>query len=154
VKRSELVRGKPLESRSQLRRTEFHRPEVARTRRSRRPSDAPFRAEVLARWGNGCAVCGEGPVQAAHLMAKSQSGPSVVENGLPLCLLHHTAFDGYRLQLSWSVLADVQRAWLAAAGYVAWDADGQPTGRGARRFAPMTAAQLAQRREKGGHHDR
>jgi hypothetical protein len=106
--------------------------------RKRRPNDAPFRRAVMARRGAHCRVCGATDwVQAAHLWPKGQGGPSVVENGLPLCQQHHGEFDSSRLQLKRSHLDVDQIAWLRAQRWVDWDADGQPFGRGCRRFQPV-----------------
>lgn len=145
---------------NQLARTELPRASGRETRnrkprtRTRPTSDAPFRAEVMAAYGEVCRVCGAtGWVQAAHIMAKSQGGPSLVWNGMPLCEPDHTAYDGYRLKLRREHLTNEQAAWLEEYGYIAWDDDGQPYGRGARRFAPLTDRQIAGRAEKGGQHD-
>ena len=71
-----------------------------------------------------------------HLKPRSQGGPSVVENGLPLCRTHHEAKTSGTLQIRYEWLTDAQRAFLAADGWVDWDADGLPFGHGYRHFAP------------------
>jgi len=52
--------------------------------------------KVFHRYGTACAVCGidlAGLIDAAHLCAAGQSGSFDARNGLPLCVLHHRAFD-------------------------------------------------------------
>lgn len=63
--------------------------------------DPEFRTEVMRAYEYRCAVCGfdgalDGRVvalEAAHIRWHSHEGPSVVENGLCLCPLHHKALD-------------------------------------------------------------
>jgi putative restriction endonuclease len=59
-----------------------------------------FKADVLERYGNQCALCDlDVPrlIQGAHLIPKSVGGADNAHNGLPLCLNHHTAFDAFLL---------------------------------------------------------
>jgi len=59
-----------------------------------------FKADVLERYGNQCALCDlDVPrlIQGAHLIPKSVGGADNAQNGLPLCLNHHTAFDAFLL---------------------------------------------------------
>lgn len=155
-----LVPGKGLSSmaksapRSEIKRTAKPKPasELKRKTEKRprtRKSEAPFRHAVLAAYGKACKVCGSLTwVQAAHIWSKGQGGPTIEENGVPLCRPHHEDYDQYRLQMRYEWLAPNQLAWLATSGYATWDEDGQPIGRGARRFAPMTNGQVARRRER------
>jgi putative restriction endonuclease len=63
--------------------------------------DPDFRDHVLNAYGYQCAVCGLAPVldgmstalEAAHLRWHSHGGPSIVENGICLCPLHHKGLD-------------------------------------------------------------
>lgn len=108
-----------------------------------RRNDAGWRAECEAKRGLVCRGCGDtNHVQMDHIWPRSQGGPSVVENGLPLCGEFsrntpggcHPAKTAGRIVIEFSWLDPDQVAWLAAVGWVAWDADGQPRGRGWRHF--------------------
>lgn len=63
--------------------------------------DPKFRQMVLRAYNYQCAVCGYNlkqdctPVglEAAHVKWKQFGGPCVVNNGLALCSIHHSAFD-------------------------------------------------------------
>jgi putative restriction endonuclease len=63
--------------------------------------DPDFRDHVLNAYGYQCAVCGLAPVldgmtaalEAAHLRWHSHGGPSIIENGICLCPLHHKGLD-------------------------------------------------------------
>lgn len=63
--------------------------------------DPKFRQMVLRAYNYQCAVCGYNlkqdctPVglEAAHVKWKQSGGPCVINNGLALCSLHHSAFD-------------------------------------------------------------
>jgi putative restriction endonuclease len=59
-----------------------------------------FKTDVLVRYGSQCALCDiDVPrlIQGAHLIPKSIGGADHAQNGLPLCLNHHTAFDAFLL---------------------------------------------------------
>jgi len=74
-------------------------PEAGEGRRRRR--DPEFRNRVLMAYNWRCAVCGfngrlDGDafgVEAAHVKWHCHGGPSTVDNGLCLCILHHKALD-------------------------------------------------------------
>jgi putative restriction endonuclease len=63
--------------------------------------DPKFRQMVLRAYNYQCAVCGYNlrqdstPVglEAAHVKWKQSGGPCVINNGIALCSLHHSAFD-------------------------------------------------------------
>ena len=65
------------------------------------PRPPGFRDVVLRAYGYRCAICGflallDGSsigVEAAHVRWHAYDGPSVVANGLALCVLHHKLFD-------------------------------------------------------------
>jgi putative restriction endonuclease len=62
----------------------------------RRPHQAAFRIAVVRRYGAQCAVCEMAVIDlldAAHLASKANDGSDDPRNGLPLCTLHHRAFD-------------------------------------------------------------
>ena len=71
----------------------------AATRRIPRPPG--FRDEVLRAYGYRCAICGfqallDGTtigVEAAHVRWHAYDGPSTLDNGLALCVLHHKFLD-------------------------------------------------------------
>lgn len=116
-------------------------------RKRKTRNDGPWRKEVMATYGERCRSCGSTRwVQADHIWPRSQGGPSVVENGLPLCRECHDAKTASRLLIQWSWLEDAQIAWLASVGWVAWDQAGQPYGRGCRHFAPKGGAEHGQGR--------
>jgi putative restriction endonuclease len=61
-----------------------------------RQGQQQFAMKVFHRYGAACAVCGidlAGLIDAAHLCAAGHSGSFDARNGLPLCALHHRAFD-------------------------------------------------------------
>lgn len=63
---------------------------------TRRPEQAAFRIAVVRRYGAQCVVCEMAVIDlldAAHLVSKADSGSDDPRNGLPLCTLHHRAFD-------------------------------------------------------------
>jgi predicted restriction endonuclease len=63
---------------------------------TKRPSQADFRIAVIRRYGAQCAVCDMSIIElldAAHLVSKSEHGSDDPRNGIPLCVLHHRAFD-------------------------------------------------------------
>ena len=63
--------------------------------------DTRFRETVLLAYEEGCSFCDfavflQGrsvSIDAAHLKMHSKRGPSVIENGIALCALHHRLFD-------------------------------------------------------------
>lgn len=61
-----------------------------------RQGQPQFHMKVIHRYGAKCAVCDlDVPelIEAAHLCAVSDAGSNDARNGLPLCVLHHRAFD-------------------------------------------------------------
>lgn len=115
-------------------------------RQARRRNDAPWRHEVMAAYGPACVSCGDtAHVQADHMKPRSQGGPSVRPNGLPLCGEFsrntpggcHPAKTAGRIVIDPAWLADEQIAWLAEVGWVWWDEDGEPQGRGHKHFGRM-----------------
>lgn len=118
------------------------RERVTRTKTPRkkpRRDDSGWRDEVLARVGPRCAACGQsGYVEIDHIWPRSQGGPSHVLNGLPLCGPYGCDAHGKKtrseLVIEHAWLDDEQRAWLADMGWVRWDHDGAPEGRGWKHF--------------------
>lgn len=70
-------------------------------------------------------------------MPRSQGGPSVVENGTMLCRACHTMKTEWRILYERAWLDADQIAWLAQQGWVEWDENGEPRGRGCRGFASL-----------------
>jgi 5-methylcytosine-specific restriction endonuclease McrA len=107
---------------------------------TRRPSDGPWRDLCADRRGLRCRaeVLGgcDGALQCDHIWPKSQTGPSVVENGAFLCRRHHTMKTEAELRYRFEWLDQDQVEWLAKVGWVVWDAAGQPSGRGWKHFEP------------------
>lgn len=116
-------------------------PRKAGSGRRARRNDAGWRAEVLDRYGRSCVACGTRKnVQADHMMPRSQQGASDPRNGLPLCGPFgngcHDAKTAGTLQIRREWLAAEQIEFLAAAGWVSWDDDGQTRGVGYKHFVP------------------
>ena len=64
--------------------------------RIHRPGQSAFRKDVLARYGESCALCSVGHgmlLDAAHIAEVKDGGSDRPENGLMLCATHHRAFD-------------------------------------------------------------
>lgn len=63
--------------------------------------DPDFRKKILSIYNNQCVYCGLRlqlnhryvPMEAAHIMAKSNGGPCIEQNGIALCPTHHYTFD-------------------------------------------------------------
>jgi hypothetical protein len=115
-------------------------------RRSKRRDDARWRHGCLAMRGWYCRVCAmppapnrPGPLEIDHIWPRSQGGPSVVENGLVLCRRHHADKTAGVLRIDRRWLDADQVAWLADVGWVEWDGDGSPLGRGWRHFERVVA---------------
>lgn len=114
-------------------------------RTTHRRNDGPWRAEVIALRGGYCRGCGDTRhVECNHVWPRSQLGPSVVQNGMMLCGAFslttkggcHPAVTEGKLLMQKGWLDPDQVAWLQEQGYVWWDENGEPCGRGSRRFAP------------------
>jgi hypothetical protein len=77
-----------------------------------RPKQAAFRIAVMRRYGPQCAVCGMSVIElldAVHLVPKSENGTDDPRNGLPLCALHHRAFDRNLFTIDPNTLSIVTR---------------------------------------------
>lgn len=109
--------------------------------RKRKPSDAPWREEAFALRGAFCRRCRRTwGLECDHLKPRSQGGASVIENALCLCSDCHRLKTEHRILVERSWLDADQIVWLAREGWVEWDADGEPRGRGCRSFAPVQKA--------------
>lgn len=105
-----------------------------------RRNDSGWRQQVLEARGERCRSCGTTrDVQVDHVVPRSQGGPSVVENGTPLCGPFgngcHPAVTEKRLLIQPEWLDDDQIAWLEENGHVWWDEEGEVYGRLRRSFA-------------------
>jgi putative restriction endonuclease len=79
---------------------------------TKRSNQAAFRIAVFRRYGFQCAVCDVSVtdlLDAAHLVSKSEHGSDDPRNGIPLCALHHRAFDSNLFSIDPSTLAVVTR---------------------------------------------
>lgn len=86
--------------------------------------------------GQYCRCClRSGPVQADHVMPRSQGGQSVVENGMPLCDECHRAKTEHRVLVKKSWLDADQLEYLETVGWVWWDSTGEVYGHGRKSFA-------------------
>lgn len=132
-------------------RRQREKPRSVAPRRPPRRNDAPWREQCLERRGAYCRACvagvpalpwsmtDYGPLEVDHIKPRGQGGPSVVENGLVLCSVHHQMKTESRMLIRLSWLEPDQVEWLAEVGWVAWDDAGQPYGRGWRHFGPIAA---------------
>lgn len=105
-----------------------------------RRNDSAWRAAVLDMYGEWCLACGRyGAVEIDHIIPRSQGGRSDRENGAPLCRDCHYAKTCGTLQYEpeWLLWPTIE--YLADNGWVAWDADGEPYGRGLRHFTAWKA---------------
>jgi putative restriction endonuclease len=71
-------------------------PEEKKVLVKQRRGQPKFHLRVVQRYGARCAVCDLDVaelVEAAHLCAVKNAGSNDARNGLPLCALHHRAFD-------------------------------------------------------------
>jgi hypothetical protein len=96
----------------------------------------------MAARGTLCRGCGgREHVQADHLIPRSQGGPSIVANGLPLCGEFgtgkcHVRKTNHELLIKREWLDGDQLDWLKASGNAWWLPDGTVAGRHCRLFAP------------------
>jgi 5-methylcytosine-specific restriction endonuclease McrA len=109
---------------------------------SPRRNDGPWRRECIEARGERCRRClSTRWVQMDHMWPKSQGGPSVVENGLPLCRACHAMKTESRIVIEPDWLDSDQVEWLADVGWVLWDSlTGEPSGRGWKHFAARRVA--------------
>ena len=122
----------------------------ARTERRKRQrsharsrNDAAWRAQVMELRGERCRACGSSRhVECDHLIERSQGGPSIPENGLPLCgefgpCRAHVRKTRNELRIHRDWLDADQIEWLAREGYARWEDDGTVTGRFHKTFAAL-----------------
>lgn len=95
---------------------------------TRRRNDSKWRSEVIAKRGDWCRRCKRTGVQADHLVPRSQGGPSVVENGMPLCPECHQLKTEHKVLVQQSWLDPDQVDWLETNRWVWWDEDGEVYG--------------------------
>lgn len=105
-----------------------------------------WRDDVIAVRGHRCANCGDTyDIQIDHVIPRSQGGVEHIHNGLPLCGPWskkspypngcHQAKTDRKLLLTKRMLAHDQRAWLKEKGWIDWNKDGEPIGKGMKGFA-------------------
>lgn len=115
---------------------------TAKARRtSRRRNDARWRQLCLDTWGNWCFVpdcLHPQPVQMDHLIPRAHGGPSVIENGCPLCRVHHQRKTDHELLVDPDWLDIRHLIWLRDNGYAWWRPDGIVTGPRCRIFTDTT----------------
>jgi len=101
MKRTPLPRRAPLRAKAELRRS---------TPLQRTPSMAATDAQRAAVAGRCCVVCGTNRrIDPAHLVSRSLGGCGEAACCVPLCRLHHRAYDRGELDL----LAYLEPAWRA-----------------------------------------
>lgn len=134
-------------------------PKRAARRATRRHNDAPWRNACIEIYGHACISCGDvGNVEMDHIIPKSQdkTARADVENGLPLCGAFsrttpggcHPAKTAGTLRFEFWWFTATQITYLAKKGWVSWDSDGEPHGRGMKHFQPKVSAGES----KGGQH--
>jgi hypothetical protein len=89
-------RGKRLERRTALSRTGRLRRRTRLRRSAVSPASPAQRAKVA---GQACLVCGERPVEPAHLVPRSLGGCDHPDCAAPLCRTHHRLYDRGELDL-------------------------------------------------------
>lgn len=146
--RKEPVRKEPIKRLEPVRAENGRELGTSRHRRvqkraAQRRNDAPWRNEVFELRGRSCRGCGGVQhVQADHLIPRSQGGPSVVENGLPLCGEFgvgqcHVRKTAHSLLIERGWLDQDQIDWLKSEGHAWWREDGTVAGRHCVLFAPV-----------------
>ncbi len=95
-RRRRLARGAPLRRTGGLARTG---PPARRTplRSSRFAAASPAQRAKVA--GRRCLVCGSQPVDPAHLISRARGGCDHPDCVVPLCRVHHRAFDRGEIDL-------------------------------------------------------
>lgn len=110
----------------------------AQRRNKRRRNDSAWRKACIAEWGDTCSIPGcEHPneaVQMDHLIPRAHGGPSVIENGWPLCRTHHQQKTDHLLRVDPRWLTLRHRLWLRDHRYATWRPDGLVTGPRCRIF--------------------
>jgi putative restriction endonuclease len=75
-----------------------------------------FREQVMRAYRSTCAICGLRHAQlldAAHILEDSHSdGDPVIQNGIALCKIHHTAFDRFFIGIDPDCTVHVNRTLL------------------------------------------
>lgn len=85
--------------------------------------DPDFRPNVIFAYESRCALCGHASrlndrlvsLDAAHIRWHEAGGPSDVENGLALCVLHHRLFDRGAFTLTAGREVEVSRRFIEGA---------------------------------------
>ena len=70
-----------------------------------------FRARVLQAYDHKCTICQithTRLLDAAHILEDSRGGQPIVSNGLPLCKIHHSAYDANILGISPDLIVKVR----------------------------------------------
>lgn len=112
-----------------------------------RRNDTQWRNDCLEARGERCRSCGTTMnVQMDHMIGRGQGGPSVLENGLPLCgpfakACHDRKTAGLlKIRREW--LDSDQVAWLELAGHAIWLPDGTVAGRHNVLFAAVNDTEV------------
>lgn len=136
---SDPVKAREWQQRSaraaQERRVVRKRENPRRRAAKKRRNDSEWRAACIAEYGSWCRACGTyEQVEMDHVIPRAQQGRSDVENGLPLCREHHEGKTAGTLRIRPEWLTAPQIEYLLREGWVAWDAQGHPYGRGWKHF--------------------
>ena len=124
-----------------------------------RYNDGPWRGEVMDLHGERCKACGDtSHIEADHVIPKSQDSTARhdVLNGLPLCGAFSRNTPGgchpkktagtLKFRAEWFLPAQLD--YLRQKGWVAWNDQGEPFGRGHKHFDPISP----QKRNEGERH--
>ena len=90
--------------------------------------DIDFRNRVLTVYEYKCAVCGFDirldniPIglEAAHIKWRQASGPSIEQNGLALCTLHHKFFDRGVFSINTHHVIELSERCYGTSGFGEW----------------------------------
>jgi putative restriction endonuclease len=90
--------------------------------------DPGFRDAVIQAYEHRCAICGydtkvgqwDLALDAAHIQWHQAAGPSVVQNGLALCALHHKALDRGAIGMAENVTILVSGTLHGQTGIAEW----------------------------------
>lgn len=110
-----LRRTGRLKRRARLRRTE---PPARRTPLHRTAYQGASEAQRAKVRGARCIVCGEGPVDPAHLVARARGGCDHSDCVVALCRRHHREFDRGALDLLPHLEPDHRAELAHAAGHL------------------------------------
>ena len=96
--------------------------------RGEQERDPEFRTTVLNAYEHRCALCAceikldgrDVGLEAAHIQWHQARGPSTVQNGLALCILHHKLFDRGAFSLTPGLEVEISQHVHGGTGFEEW----------------------------------